>query len=238
MLNLIFETMASSGILKYFGAFLWGIASVILSPCGIGIVPLVVGYISNTENPSRLKALKISCAFCTGIILNLMLIAFIMSSFGILFGGYERFLTIFTAVIFILMGLKMTGVLKIKFNFLRLLSSNSTGKESQDLYGALILGIVSGLSVGSCNIAYVSPILTISMSLASKNFYGAILLIVLYSLGYCFVLIISGTFTQFASSWLQSEKGDRALKILNVICGIILVFSGIYLLNEIRFFIF
>ncbi len=239
MLNYIFEIMTSSGILKYFGAFLWGISSVILSPCGIGIIPLVVGYVSNIENPTRIEAFKISIVFCIGIILNLMLIAFIMSSFGYLLGGYERYLTILAASVFILMGLQLTGITKFKFRILRIFHSDRNDRnESQSLKGALILGIFSGLSVGSCNIAYVSPILTISMSLASNNFYEAIFLILSYAFGYSFVLVISGTFSQIANSFLQSEKGNYVLKILNIICGIALIISGIYLLNEMRFFIF
>ncbi len=234
MLDSVFEILLSSGNLKFFAAFAWGVASVILSPCGIAIVPLVVSYVSNSENPSRIHAFKISIAFCAGILVNLMLVAFVMSSFGILFGGYERFLTIFTAVIFVLMGLQLTGILRLRFRFLP--GSKIQGNESQNLRGAVLLGILSGLSVGACNIAYVSPILSIAMSLASRNFLGAIFLIISYALGYCFVLVICGTFTQIASAWLQSERGDFAMKIVNIICGVVLIFSGAYLLYELRYY--
>ena len=115
MISSIFNTMYSSGALKYFGAFLWGVASVLLSPCGISTVPLVVGYVANSDSPSHWQAFKISCAFCLGIIMNLVLIGFITSSIGLLLGGYERFLTLITAAVFIIMGLHMLGVLRVKF---------------------------------------------------------------------------------------------------------------------------
>ena len=235
MLDYVFEVMTGSGSLKFLGAFAWGIASVILSPCGIAIVPLVVSYVSNSENPSRIRAFKISIAFCAGILVNLILIAFVMSSFGILFGGYERFLTIFTALIFVLMGLQLTGILRLRFGFLP--GSKIQGNESQNLRGAVLLGILSGLSVGACNIAYVSPILSIAMSLAPRNFLAGIFLIIFYALGYCFVLVICGTFTQVASAWLHSERGDFAMKVLNIICGVVLIFSGAYLLYELRYYL-
>lgn len=234
MLDRIFDFMFSSGFLRFFGVFLWGIASVILSPCGISAVPLVIGYIENTDNPSRLNSFKISCAFCLGIILNLALVAFVMSSLGVLFGGYERFLTLIVALIFIIMGLQMTGIIHLKFFSF---GNGGTGNESQNLKGAIILGIVSGLAIGPCSIAYVSPILSLAMSEASKNFLNAIFLILFYALGYSFVLILSGTFAQLASEFLQNEKGNKILKILNIICGVSLFICGIYLLNEMRYLV-
>ena len=220
MLDTIFETMFSSGSLKYVGAFFWGIASVILSPCGISMLPLVIGYVENTDNPTRLRAFKVSCAFCLGIIFNLLLIAFIMSSLGMLLGGYERLLTVLVAVVFIVMGLHLTGIIHVKILGL---DSRIKGTESQTLRGAIILGILSGLAVGPCNIAYVSPVLSLAMSNSSVT------IVLAYALGYCSVLIAAGTFAQLFTGYLQSERGDKILKWVNVLCGLGLVAGGIYL---------
>ncbi|MBQ4470035.1 MAG: cytochrome C biogenesis protein [Synergistaceae bacterium] len=231
MLSKIFDFMFSSGATQFFGAFLWGIASVLLSPCGIGIIPLVVSYIENTDNPTRSRAFKISCAFCLGIIFNLMLVALITSGLGMLLGGYERFLTLFVSVVFIVMGLHLTGIIHVKlFSF----SSGAKGTESQSLKGAIILGIVSGLAVGPCSIAYVSPILSLAMSLASESgsFIVPVMLILAYALGYSLVIILAGTFAQIFAGYLQSERGDKVLKCVNVLCGLGLIAAGLYFLYE------
>ena len=130
MISSIFNTMYSSGHLQFLGAFFWGAASVLLSPCGISIIPLVIGYVANTDNPSHWRAFKISCAFCLGIVINLLLVAFITSSIGMLLGGYERFLTLITALVFIVMGLHLMGVIHVKFFAL---GNGGTGTESQNL---------------------------------------------------------------------------------------------------------
>ena len=231
MLDSIFSVMFSSGLLKYLGAFLWGIASVILSPCGISMLPLVVSYVSNSDFPTRPKAFQISCAFSLGIIFNLCLIAFIMSSLGMLFGGHENILTLIVAVIFILTGLQLTGLIHIKF---LAFDSRIKGTESQSLKGAVILGILSGLAVGPCSIAYVSPVLSLAMSM---TLHEGIILILFYALGYSFVLILAGTFTQLFTGYLQSEKGDLILKAVNILCGLGLIAGGIYFIYELRFFI-
>lgn len=232
MLDTIFEVMFSSGALKYLGAFLWGIASVILSPCGISSIPLVVSYITNTDNPSRLRAFIISCAFCLGIIFNLMLVAFVMSGIGMLLGGYERFLTFIVAAVFIIMGLHLIGIIHVRFFSL---GSGGKGTESQSIKGAVILGIVSGLALGPCSIAYVSPVLSLAMSEASEGFVYASGLILAYALGYSFVLVIAGTSAQLFTGFLQSERGDKILRAVNVICGIALICGGIYLIREMMY---
>lgn len=223
MLDNIFEVMFSSGLLRFAGAYAWGVAGVLLSPCGISLVPLVVSYIENTDTPTRGRAFLVSCAFSLGIIFNLSLVALITSGLGLLLGGYEKILTLFTALIFILMGLHLTGIIHVKFfNF----NSGAKGTESQNLKGAVILGIVSGLAVGPCSIAYVSPVLSLAMSEAS------FMLVFFYALGYCSVLIAAGTFAQLFTKFLQSERGDKILRVINILCGLALIAGGLYFLYE------
>ena len=237
MISTIFNAMYSSGALKFLGAFLWGAASVLLSPCGISTVPLVVGYVANTDNPSHKRAFVISCAFCLGIIINLLLVGFITSSIGMLLGGYERFLTLITAAVFIIMGLHLLGVIHVKFFSL---GSGGKGTESQTLKGAVILGIVSGLAVGPCSIAYVSPVLSLAMTEAAKGLFVPVMLVLCYALGYSFVLVGAGTFAQIFSEFLNSGEDTLtylAVKVVNVLCGIALICGGVYLVSEMRFFV-
>ena len=215
--------MFSSGAWQFAGAFAWGAASVLLSPCGISLVPLVVSYIENTDTPTRWRAFIVSCAFSLGIIFNLALVALITSGLGLLLGGYEKFLTLFVAVTFILMGLHLTGLIHVKiFNF----GSGAKGTESQNLRGAVVLGIVSGLAVGPCSIAYVSPVLSLAMSRSS------FMLVIAYALGYAAVLVAAGTFAQLFTNFLQSERGGKVLKVINILCGVALIAGGIYFLYE------
>ncbi|RRD64449.1 cytochrome c biogenesis CcdA family protein [Fretibacterium sp. OH1220_COT-178] len=234
MLDAIFSAMYSSGPLQWAGAFLWGVASVILSPCGIAAIPLVVGYIENTDNPSRWEAFKISCAFCSGIVLNLMLVGFVTSSFGLLLGGNERFLTLFVAVVFILMGLHLTGL--VHFKFFSFGGGGST--ERRGLWGALILGVVSGLAIGPCSIAYITPVLSLAAAQASRGLAFSFGLIAAYALGYSAVLVAAGTFAQLASGWLQSERGQTTLRVLNFVCGVVLIGVGIYLGHSVLYVYF
>ncbi|MBR0095478.1 MAG: cytochrome C biogenesis protein [Synergistaceae bacterium] len=223
MLDKIFDVMFSSGGWQFLGAYLWGMASVLLSPCGISLVPLVVSYIENTDTPTRKRAFIVSCAFSLGIIFNLSLVAFITSGLGLLLGGYEKYLTLFVAFVFIVMGLHLTGLIHVKIFSL---GPRAKGTEAQTLKGAVILGVVSGLAVGPCSIAYVSPVLSLAMSQAS------FMLVIAYALGYSTVLVAAGTFAQMFASFLQSERGDKILRAVNILCGVALIAGGIYFIYE------
>ncbi|MBQ3457261.1 MAG: hypothetical protein IJG36_12555, partial [Synergistaceae bacterium] len=154
---------------------------------------------------------------------------------GALLGGYERFLTLITAAVFIIMGLHITGLLRVKFLGM---SSRIKGTESQSMKGAIILGIISGLAVGPCNIAYVSPVLSLAMHEASSGIIGAVMMVLCYALGYCTVLVCAGTFAQIFSLYLQSDEDSvltGMVKTVNVFCGLALIIGGIYLVSEVRF---
>ncbi len=225
MLDAIFDVMFSSGYWQFLGAFLWGIASVLLSPCGISSVPLVVSYVANTDNPSRLRAFMISCAFCSGIVFNLAIVALIVSGLGRVLPGHV--LTMITAAVFVIMGLHLTGILRVKFFAF---GNGGTGTESQNIIGAVVLGIVSGLAVGPCSIAYVSPVLSLAMAQKSPG------LVASYAMGYSAVLIAAGTFAQVFTCYLQSERGDKILRAVNILCGVALIAGGCYLAHEVSYF--
>ncbi len=40
------QLIESTLIIAFFGAFLWGILSILLSPCHLSSIPLIIGFIS------------------------------------------------------------------------------------------------------------------------------------------------------------------------------------------------
>ena len=56
-----FSTAFSTPSALAFGAaFSWGLLSVFLSPCHLGAIPLIVGYVNNGSLPDRRRALLLS----------------------------------------------------------------------------------------------------------------------------------------------------------------------------------
>ena len=227
--DIAFSYLHSGSYAAILGAFIWGIFSVILSPCGIAIVPLVVGYIGNSEESDVWTAFKISLAFCSGVVINLILIGAIVISVGAAFGGYETYITIFVGLVFIIIGLHLMKVLHIPW-FL----GGSIGKTKYGgLKGALVLGVLSGLALSPCSFAYATPILSLSVKIAGRNdIFLSSALIVSYAIGHSVTLICAGTGAKWLSLLMNWQHGGKALRVLNYICGILLIAGGIYLIKE------
>jgi cytochrome c-type biogenesis protein len=223
--DIAFNYLHSGGYAALLGAYIWGIFSVILSPCGVAMLPLVVGYIENSEDPNIWSAFKISLAFSSGIIVNLLLIGALVVSVGAAFGGYEVWLTIFVGLVFITIGLHLMKIFHIPW-----IIGGSIGQTRYGgLKGALVLGTLSGLALGPCSFAYATPILSLAIKLAGGNhIFPASAIILSYAVGYSTMLIIAGTGAKWLSQFLNWRHGGKALNILNFICGLALIAGGIY----------
>jgi|GEM_PF-267325 len=225
--DIAFSYLESGSYAALLGALIWGIFSVILSPCGVAMLPLVVGYIENSEDPDIWSAFKISLAFCSGIVVNLLLIGALVVSVGAAFGGYEVWVTIFVGLIFIIIGLHLMGIVHIPW----VLGGSIGQTKYGGLKGALVLGTLSGLALGPCSFAYATPILTLAAKLAGNDdIFRASAIIISYAVGYSIMLVIAGTGAKWLSGFLNWQHGGRAIKILNFICGIALIAGGVYFL--------
>jgi cytochrome c-type biogenesis protein len=60
-----------SPIIAILGAFIWGILSVILSPCHLSSIPLAIGFINGKGAVSNRRILLLSFLFSLGILLSI-----------------------------------------------------------------------------------------------------------------------------------------------------------------------
>lgn len=234
LFDVIFEAFASSAYIAALGAFVWGICSVVLSPCGVAMIPLVVGYIENNDVPDYKSAFFISCAFCSGIFLNLILVGVIFIGAGAALRGYDTALNYFVSAVFLLMGLHLMRLIDVKRlplikKIIKVFSYKESDIDSKKgLWGAFALGALSGLALGPCSFAYATPVLSFAAASARTSHIAAASLVLAYALGHCAVLIAAGTFTEFMSGLLNADSSGRAARAFNFICGLGLVAAAAY----------
>ena len=63
-------------------AFVWGIISIVLSPCHLATIPLIVGFINDRENITKARAALLSTFFALGILIMLGIIGLITGLVG------------------------------------------------------------------------------------------------------------------------------------------------------------
>ena len=101
----LYDALYGNLYLIALGSFLWGVASILLSPCHLTSIPLIVGYLNGNEKLSLKKTFYHALIFSAGILLSILLIGAITSYSGRMLGDLGIWGNLFLSVFFIFFGL-------------------------------------------------------------------------------------------------------------------------------------
>ena len=206
-------------------AFVWGILSIILSPCHLASIPLIVGFINEQGRISTKRAFATSSLFAVGILITIAAIGTITAAAGRMMGDVGRFGNYFVALIFFVVGLHLLGIIPMPFS-----GPGQIGMKRKGLPAAFIIGLVFGIALGPCTFAYMAPMLAVTFRLAAtKPAYG-VLLLLLYGLGHCSVIVLAGTCTELVQRYMNWNEKSRGSIIVKKTCGVLVLIGGLYLI--------
>ncbi|MBN2042134.1 MAG: cytochrome C biogenesis protein [Spirochaetes bacterium] len=209
------------------GSFLWGIAGIILSPCHLASIPLVVGFIDKQGKISTGRAAVISTFFSSGILATIGLVGLITGLLGRMMGDVGQAGNIIVAVILVIIGLYLMGIIRLPF-----LESgvNQPGMKRKGPIAAFLLGLIFGLALGPCTFAYMAPMLGVAFAVASSSLAYAAALVLAYTIGHCSVIIIAGTFTETVNHLLRWNDESKGAAVVKKACGALVSTAGVYML--------
>jgi len=216
--------ISGSPLLGLLAAFLWGILSILLSPCHLASIPLIVGFVSQQGQLTTRRAFRISLAFALGILVTIGLIGVITSLMGRMLGDIGKWSNFLVAGVLVLVGLYLLGV--IKLNIPGVANARIRG---QGAWAGFILGLVFGLALGPCTFAYMAPILAIVLAKSSSNLIYGVPLLLMYGLGHCSVIVFAGTFTRVIENYLRWNDKSKILDLIKKICGLLLLIGAAYM---------
>ena len=205
-------------------SFIWGILSIVLSPCHLTGIPLIIGYLSDQRELSTKKALHLSAIFSIGILISIAVIGGITAAAGRILGDVGKIGNYVVAMVFLIFGLNLLGILSIKWPGL-----NSLRSKQKGYFSVLSLGLVFGLALGPCTFAFMAPMLGIVFNLTAKNLPYGLILLTAFAIGHCAVIITAGTSTRWVQQITKWDERSKGILIIRKICGILVLFGGIYL---------
>ena len=219
------HAVEGSSIIAIGAAFIWGILSILLSPCHLASIPLIVGFINGQGRISTKRAFIISTLFAVGILTTIAGIGAVTAAAGRMLGDVGKTVNYFVAVIFFVVGLNLLDVIPMPWS-----GPGQVGMKRKGMLAAFIIGLVFGIAVGPCTFAYMAPMLGVTFKLSSTNpIYGALLLIV-YGIGHCSVIVLAGTSTELVQHYMNWSEKSKGTAIIRKICGILVLLGGIYLI--------
>jgi cytochrome c-type biogenesis protein len=197
---------ASSGVsaLALAGGFLWGLVSVLFSPCHLASIPLMMGYVAGQGRLVQgREAVRLALAFTLGLFATIALAGLACSLLGRLLGDVGPYWTMAVGVVLLWVGLDMLGV--VTCSLTGGLLARFALRGLRGLPGALVLGLGYGLLSGTCTFGFLAPLLAI-VSVQGQALSGA-LLILAFALGHCLPIVVAGSSAALAQRTLERFSG-------------------------------
>jgi len=206
-------------------AFVWGILSILLSPCHLSSIPLIVGFIDKQGQMSTKRTLAISSLFAGGILITIAAVGAVTAAAGRMMGDVGRYGNYFVAGIFFLVGLYLLDIITLPWS-----GPGQIGMKRKGMLAAFILGLIFGIAIGPCTFAYMAPMLAVTFRVASTALLYGIVLLVAYGVGHCSVIVLAGTSTGLVQRYLNWNEKSKGAVVVKKICGVLVLLAGLYLI--------
>jgi cytochrome c biogenesis protein CcdA len=207
--------------MAFLAAFVAGLVSA-ASPCVLAAIPLIIGYVGGYSEGNKKKAALYSLVFILGLSITFTLLGAAASLMGGFLGFMGRWLYVGLAIIAVLMGLQLMGILSIPLPFQKTRTVKSKG-----LWGAFFLGLLTGTVSSPC----ATPVLAVILAYVSTQgdiLYGGSLLFA-YALGHCALIFAAGLSVGLTESIVSSQGVKNFSLYSKKLSGAVLALAGIYL---------
>ncbi len=206
-------------------SLVWGIMSIVLSPCHLASIPLIVGFIQGRGENSARRAALLSVLFATGILLTIAIIGALTAEAGRLMGDIGSLGNLVVGVIFVLVGMALLDIVPLGWT-----APHPVGFRGGGKWAAFILGLVFGIALGPCTFAFMAPMLAVTFKVAGEMpMYGAALLAA-YGVGHCLVIALAGSSAAWTQRVLDWNAASPMGKLVKRLCGVLVIFGGLYML--------
>jgi len=214
----------------FFLSFFAGMIS-FLSPC---VLPLIPGYLSficgtdleNLQKKSKYFILQKSALFVLGFSFIFILLGASSTFFGSFFLAKSQIFSNVIAVIIIIFGLYLTGI--INFNFFNNEFRFYISKYSNNFSFPFVVGMGFAFGWTPC----IGPILGSILALASleNSLSQGIFLLLIYSIGLGVPFMLAGYY--MGNFLLFSKKARKSIMAIQKISGVVLIITGVLIFTS------
>ena len=226
MLDTIFLTInnwiVAESAIAGIGSFLWGMVSVLFSPCHLASIPLIIAYVGGQQQilGSR-QAVYYSVAFTLGLFITIALVGIICAVLGRMLGDIGNYWQILVGLVLIWVALGMFGVESCSMSGTLLYRLNLKG-----IFGAFGLGLAYGVLSGSCTFGFIAPILAIIT--VQQKVASGVILILLFAIGHCLPIVVAGSSAAMVKGVLENSRWQGATQWFRKGAGVVIIGLAFY----------
>lgn len=216
------EWMAGGAAVASLGCLLWGVISVLFSPCHLASIPLVVAYVGGQQRVLvPRQAAGYAAAFSAGLFITIAVIGAICSLLGRMLGDIGGYSQILVGAALIWAALGMLGVEKCATSGSLMLRLNFKG-----ISGAFALGLGYGILSGSCTFGFIAPILAIIT--VQQQVATGLLFILFFAAGHCLPIAVAGSCTAVVRRLVENSAWQGAGRWFRRMAGAVICLLGLY----------
>lgn len=193
------------------------------NPCVLAMVPLMMGFVAGRRETGVLKSFLYSLVFVLGLAITFTVMGMAAALAGRMYGDISAVWNWVVAVVCVLMGLHMTGLVTIPIpSFGGRWQPRATGFP-----GAFVLGLLFGVVSAPCAAPILVVLLTYLAGSGASVPWGGLLLLV-YALGHSTLILIAGTSMGAAAKLIESGRATRVMSVLRRVAGVLIILVGLY----------
>lgn len=205
--------------------FLWGVLSILLSPCHLASIPLVVGFIGGQGRISTRRASLIATLFAVGILITIAAIGAVTAALGHLMGDVGSWGNYLVAAVFFLVGLYLLDVISMPWS-----GPGQIGMKRKGLLAAFLLGLIFGVALGPCTFAFMAPVLGVVFKVATTSVVYGVALLLVYGIGHCSLIVLAGTSAELVQRYLDWNEKSKGALVLKRVCGVLVILGGLWMI--------
>ena len=186
-----------------------------LGPCSLSLLPITIAYIGGTEK----KKFKL-VSFSGGVVFSLVALGAASGFLGKIYGQIPSYYTSIVALVAIIMGLNLLGILKFQF------PNGPDFKTIENKVPSFLAPFTIGTTFGLASSPCITPVLATLLAWVSqaKNPSISIIFLFFFGIGQVTPLIIAGATAENLKKFLELRKFSQIIPTLS---GIFLISLGI-----------
>jgi len=217
----LFNTLLASALPIALGAaLLWGVLSVLLSPCHLATIPLVVGFVSERgADTPRSRAALLAASFAVGMLLSLAVLGSIVVLAGHALLRYRSYANHGAALLLVVAALHLLELVTLP-------GFAPRAPSRKGLLAALMAGLFIGVGLGPCTLGFVAPVFALAFGASSAHPLAGWAILLAFAVGHASVVGVAGASTSLVQRYLAWTGRSRRALLLKKACGVLVLLGA------------